>query len=88
GAGRALGQAGGPLGASAGVDSGPRFARNVAVLGGVAPARAYIPELLPDVLSGAIDPGLVFDRTVTLDGVSDGYRAMDDRSALKVRIAF
>ncbi|MFJ8472355.1 hypothetical protein [Kitasatospora sp. NPDC094011] len=38
------------------------------------------------MLSGAIEPGLVFDRTVDLDGVPDGYRAMDERTALKVRI--
>ena len=48
------------------------------------PARAYIEELLPDVLEGRIEPGKVFDRTVDLDGVPDGYRAMDDREALKV----
>ena len=39
-----------------------------------------------DVLSGAIDPGRVFDRTVGLDGVPDGYRAMEDREALKVLV--
>jgi threonine dehydrogenase-like Zn-dependent dehydrogenase len=86
--GGAVGYVGVPHGGSAGVDIGQMFGRNVSLRGGVAPARAYIPELLPDVLSGAIDPGLVFDRTVDLDGVPDGYRAMDDRTALKVRIAF
>ncbi|RYJ29574.1 threonine dehydrogenase [Streptomyces sp. L-9-10] len=86
--GGAVGYVGVPHGGSAGVSITQMFDRNVALAGGVAPARAYIPELLPDVLSGAIDPGLVFDRTVDLDGVPDGYRAMDDRSALKVRIAF
>ncbi|MFJ4187585.1 zinc-dependent alcohol dehydrogenase family protein [Kitasatospora sp. NPDC089509] len=86
--GGAVGYVGVPHGGSAGVDIGQMFGRNVSLNGGVAPARAYIPELLPDVLSGAIEPGLVFDRTVDLDGVPDGYRAMDDRSALKVRIAF
>ena len=60
--------------------------RNVTVTGGVAPARAYIEDLLPDVLDGTIDPGRVFDRTVTLDDVPDGYRAMADREALKVLI--
>ncbi|MEV7603292.1 zinc-dependent alcohol dehydrogenase family protein [Kitasatospora sp. NPDC089797] len=86
--GGAVGYVGVPHGGSAGVDIGQMFGRNVSLNGGVAPARAYIPELLPDVLSGAIEPGLVFDRTVDLDGVPDGYRAMDDRSALKVRITF
>jgi len=60
--------------------------RNVTVTGGVAPARAYIEELLPDVLDGSIDPGRVFDRTVRLDEVPDGYRAMAEREALKVLI--
>ena len=56
--------------------------------GGVAPARAYIEELLPDVLEGRIEPGRVFDRTVSLDEVPDGYRAMDEREAIKVLIDF
>ncbi len=62
------------------------FYDNVIVAGGPAPTRAYIPDLLPDVLEGRIDPGRVFDRTVDLDGVPDGYRAMNDREALKVLI--
>jgi hypothetical protein len=60
------------------------FGGNINVAGGVAPARAYIPELLPDVLSGAIDPGRVFDLTLPLSEVADGYRAMDERRAVKV----
>jgi threonine dehydrogenase-like Zn-dependent dehydrogenase len=60
------------------------FGGNVNVAGGVAPARAYIPELLPDVLSGAIDPGKVFDLTLPLADVADGYTAMDERRAIKV----
>ena len=64
------------------------FYRNVTISGGVAPARAYIEELLPDVLDGAIEPGRVFDRTVGLEGVPDGYRAMDERQAIKVLIDF
>ncbi|MGW4154742.1 zinc-dependent alcohol dehydrogenase family protein [Micromonospora chersina] len=86
--GGAVGYVGVPHGGSAGVDIGQMFDRNVALAGGVAPARAYIPELLADVLAGTIDPSPVFDRTVTLDGVPDGYRAMDERTALKVRITF
>ncbi len=62
------------------------FLRNVTLTGGVAPARAYIEELLPDVLDGTVEPGRVFDRTVTLDEVADGYRAMAERAALKVLI--
>jgi threonine dehydrogenase-like Zn-dependent dehydrogenase len=62
------------------------FYHNVIVGGGPAPTRAYIDELLPDVMEGRIEPGRVFDRTVDLDGVPAGYRAMNDREALKVLI--
>ncbi|MEU9955220.1 zinc-dependent alcohol dehydrogenase family protein [Streptomyces sp. NPDC050982] len=65
----------------------PEFMNNITLTGGVAPARAYIEELLPDVLEGRIEPGRVFDRTVGLDDVPDGYRAMADREALKVMVA-
>ena len=64
----------------------PTFFRNVTIGGGPAPARAYIEELLPDVLEGRIEPGRVFDRVTDLDGVPDGYRAMNDREAIKVMI--
>ncbi len=64
----------------------PAFFGNVTVGGGPAPVRAYIEELLPDVLEGRIEPGRVLDRTVGLDGVPDGYRAMDDREAIKVMV--
>jgi threonine dehydrogenase-like Zn-dependent dehydrogenase len=62
------------------------FFENVAIAGGPAPARAYIEELLPDVLEGRIEPGRVFDRVIGLDGVPDGYRAMNDREAIKVMV--
>ena len=62
------------------------FFRNITLTGGVAPARAYIGELLPDVLDGRVEPGRVFDCAVGLDGVPGGYRAMADRKALKVLI--
>jgi threonine dehydrogenase-like Zn-dependent dehydrogenase len=48
--------------------------------------RAYIEELLPDVLDGRIEPGRVFDRTVDLEGVPEGYRAMDSRKSIKVMV--
>jgi threonine dehydrogenase-like Zn-dependent dehydrogenase len=66
----------------------PAFYNNVTVGGGPAPVRAYIDDLLPDVLDGRIEPGRVFDRTTNLDGVPDGYRAMDEREAIKVMIEF
>jgi len=66
--------------------SQPAFYNNVAVSGGPAPVRAYIGELLPDVLGGRIEPGRVLDRVMRLDEVPDGYRAMNDREAIKVMI--
>ncbi|HEV8249637.1 MAG TPA: zinc-dependent alcohol dehydrogenase family protein [Gaiellaceae bacterium] len=64
----------------------PSFYNNVTIGGGPAPVRAYIDDLLPDVLDGRIDPGRVFDRVVDLDGVPEGYRAMNDREAIKVMV--
>lgn len=66
----------------------PTLFKNITISGGVAPARAYLEELLPDVLEGRIEPGRVFDRVATLDQVPDGYRAMNDREAIKVLITF
>ena len=62
---------------------GQLFSSNVSVGGGVAPVRAYLPELLDDVLAGTIDPGRVFDATFPLEQVADAYRAMDERTAIK-----
>jgi threonine dehydrogenase-like Zn-dependent dehydrogenase len=70
------------------VPAGIAFWKNVSIGGGPAPARAYIEELLPDVLEGRIEPGRVFDRTGPLDEVPDGYRLMNDREVLKFQIAF
>lgn len=66
----------------------PSFYNNVTISGGPAPVRAYIEELLPDVLEGRIEPGRVFDSVTDLDGVPDGYRAMNEREAIKVMIKF
>jgi threonine dehydrogenase-like Zn-dependent dehydrogenase len=62
---------------------GDMFFRNKGVRGGSAPARAYIPELLDDVLEGRINPGLVLDYETDLDGIADAYAAMDERRAIK-----
>jgi len=62
------------------------FYDNVTIAGGPAPARAYIEELLPDVLEGRIEPGRVFDRTGSLEDVPDGYRAMNERESIKFLI--
>lgn len=62
------------------------FGRNITLNGGPAPVRAYIEELLPGILSRSVDPGRVFDRSIGLDDVPDGYRAMDARESLKVLV--
>ena len=66
----------------------PTFYANITIAGGPAPVRAYMHALMPDVLEGRIEPGLVFDRTTRIEGVPDGYRAMNDRQAIKVMIEF
>jgi threonine dehydrogenase-like Zn-dependent dehydrogenase len=83
--GGAVGRVGVPQGETI-PGSEPAFFDNVMVGGGPAPVRAYIEELLPDILEGRIEPGKVFDRSVDLDGVPDGYRAMAGRESIKVAI--
>jgi threonine dehydrogenase-like Zn-dependent dehydrogenase len=65
---------------------GSLFGKNATLTGGPAPVRAYIDQALPQVLDGTINPGKVFDLTIGLDDVPQGYRAMDAREALKVLI--
>ncbi len=85
-AGGVISRVGVPQYEEAPVGFGSLFGKNITLTGGPAPVRAYIEELLPEVLDGRIEPGKVFDRTVDLDGVPEGYRAMDDREALKVLV--
>ena len=59
------------------------FFRNRGVRGGSAPVRAYLPELLPDVLDGRIEPRKVLDLETDLEHVADAYAAMDERRAIK-----
>src|SRR5579862_5798595 len=59
------------------------FFRHVRLHGGPAPVRRYLPDLIEMVLTGKIDPGRVFDLTLPLDRVAEGYRAMDERRAVK-----
>jgi len=63
---------------------GRMFSSNVGVNGGVASVRNYIEELLPEVWSGAINPGRVFDLELPLAEVAEAYAAMDERRAIKV----
>lgn len=67
-------------------ESGAAFFKNIIIGGGPAPVRAYVDELLPDILEGRIHPGRVFDRVVPIDDVPAGYRAMDQRESIKVLI--
>jgi threonine dehydrogenase-like Zn-dependent dehydrogenase len=65
---------------------GRMFSSNIGVRGGLAPARAYLPELLNEVLAGRLDPSPVLDMTVSLAEVAAGYVAMDQRQAIKVLV--
>ncbi|HET9129028.1 MAG TPA: zinc-dependent alcohol dehydrogenase family protein [Propionibacteriaceae bacterium] len=60
------------------------FTRNVGVRGGMAPVRAYLPQLMDLVLAGDIQPGKVFDHLLPLEQAAEGYAAMDERRAIKV----
>lgn len=60
------------------------FQKNVGLAGGMAPVRRYLPDLLERVLAGTINPGLVFDLTLAMSESPEGYRAMDERRAIKV----
>lgn len=65
------------------LDAAELFFTHVHLHGGPAPVRWYLPELIDLVLNEEINPGKVFDLTLPLDEVAEGYRAMDDRRAIK-----
>ena len=65
------------------VDGQELFFSQVGLRGGPAPVRRYLPDLIDRVLSGHIDPGKVFDLTLPLEQVAEGYKAMDERRAIK-----
>jgi threonine dehydrogenase-like Zn-dependent dehydrogenase len=79
--GGAIGYVGVPHGVE--IDGGDLFFRHVHLHGGPAPVRQYLPKLIDLVLNGKINPGKVFDLTLPLDQVAEGYRAMDERRAIK-----
>jgi threonine dehydrogenase-like Zn-dependent dehydrogenase len=64
------------------------FYINVTISGGPAPVRAYMKDLIPDILAGRVKPGRVFDLVTNIDGAPEGYRAMNEREAIKVMITF
>lgn len=78
----------GMVGVPHGVDLpiGQLFGRNLSLAGGPAPVRHYLPELLDLVAAGRIDSGAVFDLTMPLDQVAEGYAAMDERRAIKAML--
>jgi threonine dehydrogenase-like Zn-dependent dehydrogenase len=65
------------------LDGTELFFAHVHLHGGPAPVRRYLPELIDLVLNEKINPGKVFDLTLPLDQVAEGYRAMDERRAIK-----
>lgn len=77
-----VGYVGVPVGVEIPVE--PFFRRNVGLRGGMAPVRAYLPDLIDRVLARTINPGKVFDVTMPLDRVAEAYAAMDQRQAIKV----
>jgi threonine dehydrogenase-like Zn-dependent dehydrogenase len=81
-----ISRVGAPQYVDAPIGFGSLFGGNITLTGGPAPARAYVETLMPGILDGTVDPGRVFDRTVSLEDVADAYRAMDEREALKVLV--
>ena len=65
------------------LDGAKLFFTHVHLHGGPAPVRRYLPQLIDLVLNGTINPGKVFDLTLPLAQVAEGYRAMDERRAIK-----
>jgi threonine dehydrogenase-like Zn-dependent dehydrogenase len=59
------------------------FYAHVHLHGGPAPVRRFLPELIDLVWNSKINPGKIFDMTLPLDQVAEGYRAMDERRAIK-----
>jgi threonine dehydrogenase-like Zn-dependent dehydrogenase len=65
------------------IDGQELFFSHVGLRGGPAPVRDYLPDLVQRVLDGRINPGKVFDLTLPLEQVAEGYKAMDERRAIK-----
>jgi threonine dehydrogenase-like Zn-dependent dehydrogenase len=79
-----VGYVGVPHGVS--LDGEQLFFSHVHLHGGPAPVRRYLPHLIDLVMKRAIDPGRVFDLTLPLQQVAEGYRAMDERRAIKALV--
>jgi len=76
-----VGYVGVPHGVS--LDGQALFFAHVRLFGGPAPVRRFLPKLIDLVQAGRIHPGKVFDLVLPLDQVAEGYRAMDERRAIK-----
>jgi threonine dehydrogenase-like Zn-dependent dehydrogenase len=77
------------VGVPAGMETLPfrrLFSGNVALRGALAPVRAYLPELMAALAAGTIDPSPVFTHKLPLEGAPQGYKAMDERAAIKVSL--
>jgi threonine dehydrogenase-like Zn-dependent dehydrogenase len=85
-AGGVISRVGVPQYEEAPIGFGSLFGKNARLAGGPAPVRAYLEDAISQVLSGQINPGRVFDRTLSLAQTADAYRAMDSREALKVML--
>ncbi len=85
-AGGVISRVGVPQYEDAAVGMSTLFGKNLTLTGGPAPVRAYLEAAIPQVLNGDINPGKVFDRVVALDDIATGYRAMDNREALKIMV--
>jgi threonine dehydrogenase-like Zn-dependent dehydrogenase len=80
-AGGSVGYVGVPHGVE--LDGQELFYAHVHLHGGPAPVRRYLPKLIELVWERKINPGAVFDLTLPIDQVAEGYRAMDERRAIK-----
>ncbi|MFC0315483.1 zinc-dependent alcohol dehydrogenase family protein [Gordonia phosphorivorans] len=70
------------------LDGAKLFGATVHLHGGPAPVRRFLPQLVESIMQDEIDPGIVFDLALPLDEAAEGYRAMDQRTATKVRLTF
>jgi threonine dehydrogenase-like Zn-dependent dehydrogenase len=67
-------------------DGAQMFMKQQRMLGGPAPVRRFLPDLMDRVLKGTIEPGKVFDLVLPIAEVAEGYRAMDERRAIKTML--
>jgi threonine dehydrogenase-like Zn-dependent dehydrogenase len=64
----------------------PPFRQHLTISLGIAPVRRYLPDLVSRVLDGSFDPGPVFDLSLPLESVAQGYAAMSERRSVKTML--